>query len=114
MTDKIAKPTLIDSRDVDGRLYKLERVDSGFEPAGAGRRWTDGYYRVRFRLGASYCGSRHATLAKARAAFDAATVKATVTAPVAELTEAGEQYVIPGAEKRAPDDDKPYQPGLFE
>ena len=31
-----------------------------------------------------------------------------------ELTEAGEQYVIPGAEKRAPDDDEPYQPGLFE
>ena len=34
--------------------------------------------------------------------------------PRTELTEAGEQYVIPGAEKGAPDDDKPYQPELFE
>ena len=34
--------------------------------------------------------------------------------PRTELTEAGEQYVLAGAEKRAPDDDKPYQPELFE
>ena len=36
------------------------------------------------------------------------------TKPHSELTEAGEQYVIPGAEKKAPEDGKPYQPGLFE
>ena len=34
--------------------------------------------------------------------------------PRTKLTEAGEQYVIPGAERKAPKGDAPYQPNLFD
>ena len=70
-----------------------------------------------------FCGDREATpddfsaeaFAARMAEPEQVAYRERVRAAVrSELTEAGEQYVIPGAEKRAPDDDQPYQPGLFE
>lgn len=34
--------------------------------------------------------------------------------PRTELTPIGEQYVMPGCEKKAPADSKPFQPGLWD
>lgn len=58
--DTVAQSYILDSFAApDGTRFELVTVGAGYEPAGSGRRWTDGYHAVRWiRLDGTRGGNR--------------------------------------------------------